>query len=85
MARNGKSSACIGVFERSRPILTVKPAFQEAREETVASTQNIEDVDRETLPSWPSSRLSGIAPSNATAPLAPRLQTSVAAETARQP
>ena len=34
-------------------------------------------------PVWPSSRLSGIAPSKATAPFAPRLQTSVASETAR--
>ena len=34
-------------------------------------------------PVWPSSRLAGIAPSKATAPFAPRLQTSVASETAR--
>ena len=34
-------------------------------------------------PVWPESRLSGIAPSKATAPNGPRLQISVAAETAR--
>src|SRR5690606_240116 len=49
MAADGEGAAGIGVFERDRPVLSPHPASQQAREEAVASTENIEHLDRKPL------------------------------------
>jgi hypothetical protein len=48
MPGNCEGTAGIGIFERLRPFLSVKPAFEEASEESVPRPQHIEHLDRKT-------------------------------------
>src|SRR5690606_27192796 len=49
VAADGKGTAGIGVFKRNRPVLSSHPASQQAGEEAVAGTKNIEHLDRKAL------------------------------------
>ena len=49
MAADRKSAAGIGIFQRAGPIRPLQPAFQQTRHEAIASAENVEDFDRETL------------------------------------